>query len=262
MTPTTSVVIPCFNYGHYLPDAVRSCLEQTQQPVQVLVVDDGSTDDTAAIAASLGPAIEYLWQENRGPSAARNAGTRGARGDLVVFLDADDMLAPNYLEACARVLTAASPTTAYAYTPMRLFGRVTGQSWCPPFSIRTLKYGNYVHASAMFRRDVLMRFPYDEDMRVLEDYDLYLTLAEQGLGGARVRDTELLYRKHESRSDALNRDLDWAAHQQLVARHPALYPRRARVLLAAFHEVERVHAGRTALYFARRAIRELTGARQ
>ena len=89
-----SVIIPCYNYGRFLPDAVNSVLGQKKDglAVEIIVVDDGSTDDTAAVAQRLGSSIQYIYQENQGPSAARNSGIRIARGDYLVFLDADDLL--------------------------------------------------------------------------------------------------------------------------------------------------------------------------
>jgi glycosyltransferase involved in cell wall biosynthesis len=91
--PTVSVVIPCFNQARYLAAAVASVRAQDYAPsVECLVVDDGSTDETAAVASRLGVAV--IRQANAGVSAARNAGLAATRGDLVVFLDADDELLP------------------------------------------------------------------------------------------------------------------------------------------------------------------------
>ncbi|WP_297260513.1 glycosyltransferase family A protein [uncultured Desulfovibrio sp.] len=105
--PCVSVVIPAYNYARFLPIAVQSAQQQrgTDFSVEVIVVDDGSTDDTAEVAASL-PGIRYIHQENQGLSAARNTGMQAARGDFLLFLDADDLLAPQviatHLAALAR----------------------------------------------------------------------------------------------------------------------------------------------------------------
>jgi glycosyltransferase involved in cell wall biosynthesis len=93
-----TVIIPCFNYSHYLSDAINSCLSQSHGNLEVLVVDDGSTDDTAAVASSFGPRVRCVTQENQGLGATRNSGLREARHDLVIFLDADDCLAPGAVE--------------------------------------------------------------------------------------------------------------------------------------------------------------------
>src|SRR5688500_17208365 len=89
----TSVVVTCFNHAGYLPDALRSVLEQTVAPCEIIVVDDGSTDDTSTVAAAF-DRVRVVRQSNQGLSAARNAGLRACSGDFVIFLDADDRLLP------------------------------------------------------------------------------------------------------------------------------------------------------------------------
>lgn len=102
--PLISVIIPCFNYGHFLGDAVRSALSQRSDEldVDIIIVDDGSTDDTARVAQGFGAGVRYIHQENQGPSAARNSGIRAARGDFLLFLDADDTLSPGNLASHLR----------------------------------------------------------------------------------------------------------------------------------------------------------------
>ena len=91
--PLVSVIIPSYNYAGFLLHAVSSVLQQRcpQVEVEVIVVDDGSTDNTAEVARSFGPDVHYIYQENQGLSAARNAGLHAARGDFIAFLDADDL---------------------------------------------------------------------------------------------------------------------------------------------------------------------------
>ena len=93
-----SVVIPTFNYGRWVAEAVDSALQQTLPPLEVIVVDDGSTDETAAVLAAYGDRIRLIRQTNQGPAMARNAGIAAARGDYVAFLDADDVWKPRKLE--------------------------------------------------------------------------------------------------------------------------------------------------------------------
>ena len=95
--PLVSVLVPCFNQGRYLMDALRSILFQTYSHHEILVIDDGSTDDTREVAARFDK-VKYFYQENRGLASARNAGIRESKGDLLVFLDADDLLSPSALQ--------------------------------------------------------------------------------------------------------------------------------------------------------------------
>jgi glycosyltransferase involved in cell wall biosynthesis len=104
-----TVIVPCFNYGRYLEQCVGSLVGQSHAEWECIIVDDGSTDDTAKISARLAaedPRVSLVRQENRGPNAARNVGIQRARGDLVQFLDADDILEPDKLKVQVRHLAA------------------------------------------------------------------------------------------------------------------------------------------------------------
>src|SRR4051812_13046945 len=96
--PTISVVIPCYNGALYLRETLESALAQNYAPLEILVVDDGSEDDSAAIAESCGAPVRVIRQPNQGESVARNRGIDEARGDWVAFLDADDLWEPEKLE--------------------------------------------------------------------------------------------------------------------------------------------------------------------
>ena len=96
--PGVSVVIPAYNYAHFLPDAIESVRNQTYPNVELIVVDDGSTDDTAEVVRRYGDRVRYVYQENAGLSAARNTGIRSASHPFVAFLDADDVWKPTILE--------------------------------------------------------------------------------------------------------------------------------------------------------------------
>src|SRR5690349_12299252 len=104
--PEVSVVIPAFNAARYLPAALDSVLNQTARNLEILVVDDGSTDETEALLSRYGPPVHYLRQENQGVSVARNLGIKQSRGRFVGFLDADDTWLPHKLERQLETLVA------------------------------------------------------------------------------------------------------------------------------------------------------------
>ncbi len=105
MTPTVSVIIPCYNQARYLADALKSVQAQTWPDWEAVLVNDGSTDDTAAVAAQfLDSRIRYIYQDNQGLSAARNTGIRAAQGRYLAFLDSDDEWEAEFLEKCIQVL--------------------------------------------------------------------------------------------------------------------------------------------------------------
>ena len=98
MPKSVSVVIPTYNYGRFVADAIRSVLDQTRPPSEIIVVDDGSTDETAAVVKAFGEAVRYVRQDNAGVCAARNRGVSESTSELVAFLDADDIWEPTNLE--------------------------------------------------------------------------------------------------------------------------------------------------------------------
>lgn len=112
---TVSVVIPSYNRGRCLPDTVGSVLAQTVPPLEVLVVDDGSSDDTREICARFPAPVRYVSRPNGGASAARNTGMREARGEFIAFLDADDVWEPAKLEV-QLALHAAHPALGWSFT--------------------------------------------------------------------------------------------------------------------------------------------------
>src|ERR1700721_4618512 len=122
-----SVVIPAYNAAAFLPRSIASVRAQTLQPVEVIVVDDGSTDDTKAVAAGLGGRV--ITRTNSGPSAAKNTGIRMASGDWIALLDADDRWSPEKLE---RQANRASRETILIYTGIRVFDDHRIHGFGPP----------------------------------------------------------------------------------------------------------------------------------
>jgi glycosyltransferase involved in cell wall biosynthesis len=205
-----AVVIPCFGYAHLLGEAIESVLGQLSPPGDVLVVDDGSPDDTAAVAGRYAEqGVRYLRRPNGGPAAARNTGAQECAGEYVVFLDADDLLDPRYLARTCEAIGGAGPDVGYVYTQCRYFGARKGTSHFPDWDLDRLVRWNFVHASALIRLDLVRTHPFDEGLRLgIEDWDFYLSLAEDGVRGVLVDEPLLWYRKHDggSRGDTLEHD--------------------------------------------------------
>jgi glycosyltransferase involved in cell wall biosynthesis len=181
--PLVSVVIPCFNQARFLPAAIRSVRIQKWQPVETIVVDDGSEDDTSTVAGRMGARV--IVQPNRGVSEARNVGLAAAGGSLIVFLDADDELLPDALETGVDALRA-QPDVSAAVGRCELMdadGRllpVQHHDIDPTNLYREWLTKNFVWTpgAAMFRREALARhggFP--ADLGPAADYSVYLRLA-------------------------------------------------------------------------------------
>jgi glycosyltransferase involved in cell wall biosynthesis len=109
---TVSVVTPCYNGGRYIAETIESVLAQTRRPLEMIVIDDGSTDDSASIAGRFGPPVRVIRQKNQGESVARNRGIAEAQGTHVLFLDADDLLGREALAKLAAELESAPTAVA------------------------------------------------------------------------------------------------------------------------------------------------------
>lgn len=113
-------VIPTYNRAHLIGRALESVLRQSRQPAEIIVVDDGSTDDTAERVALFGPAVHYLHQENAGAAAARNLGVRAAESEWIAFLDSDDIWRPSHLERMARAIEATDSAACFYFSDAEL----------------------------------------------------------------------------------------------------------------------------------------------
>ena len=185
--PLVSVVIPCYNQAHFLGEAIESVLVQSHPNFEVVVIDDGSTDDTSEVAARY-PGVCLVRQENQGLSGARNAGLARSEGEYVVFLDADDRLLPEALETSVGYLEAR-PECAFVHGHYRSI-TLDGLSLLeqPQAVVREdepyakLLYRNYIsmHATVMYRRTVFETVgDFDTSLGACEDYDLYLRVARR-----------------------------------------------------------------------------------
>jgi glycosyltransferase involved in cell wall biosynthesis len=199
----TSVIIPAYNQGRYLGAAIRSVLEQTHQDFEIIVVDDGSTDDTRAVAhAFTDPRLRYVYQENRGLSAARNTGIRHAQGRYISYLDSDDQFLPVKLALLTEesereplaglVAGQAIPVDDEGHAVGRIFDRPL------PDDPAQLLLGNPLHVgSVLVCREWQERAGFfDETLRSYEDWDMWLRLARLGCPMRSVTEPVSLYRFH------------------------------------------------------------------
>jgi glycosyltransferase involved in cell wall biosynthesis len=198
---TASVIIPCFRQGRYLSEAVDSALDQTYPRVQVVVVNDGSDDDTDSIARTYGDRITYVFQKNSGLPAARNAGIRVATGDYLLFLDADDRLRP---EAVSALVAEAAPDRLvvgrYEYfddTGTRSTPRLDPLMIDLPAEAALL-VGNIGAPFAFLSPSAVVRSAgrFAPRFRGCEDWDMWLRLQAAGLDVRRVEAIVGDYRLH------------------------------------------------------------------
>ena len=237
--PPISVVIPTYNYARFLPQAIESAMGQTAPPLEILVADDGSTDDTAAVVARYGTAVKYRRFGHVGVYALRAQMLAEIRGDWFLNLDADNWIAPDFLEKMGEILAAngRDETFAFAYPDMELFGDSAGRVERPEFDAQRLKTGNYIDMNSVIRTEVARRFGFDPAFNSGQgDYDFFLTLAENGYRGVRVPEAVLHYRVHGgSISQAVGRKRNQRRiMNQIVKKHCGFFsPAEVRAALAA-----------------------------
>lgn len=175
-----SVIIPCYDHAAVIGRTLTSLFAQTYPDVEVVVVDDGSTDDLDRALAPYRGRFRLVRQENRGGPVARNRGFRESSGDLVLFSDADIVWRKDAIASLVSALDA-HPEAAYAYASFR-FGWKLFRLW--PFDAQRLKEHNYIQTGSLIRRE---RFPgFDESLRRFQDWDLWLTMLERGDRGVWV----------------------------------------------------------------------------
>ena len=193
--PLVSVVIPAFNATRFIRDALASIVRQEYGPLEILVVDDGSSDGTAEVARSFGATI-VIEQPNRGPAAARNRGIAAAQGGLIAFLDTDDLWPDGKLALQVQRLTQ-NPSLDVVLGQIRYEAlddrTLDGIRFDEPEGVLT----NVNLGAGLFRRSVFDRVgSFDESLRFSEDQDWFLRAREAGVGIAVLAEVTLLYRLH------------------------------------------------------------------
>ncbi len=212
--PQVSVVIPVYNEKQYVAQAIKSILNQSYTDYEIIVVDDGSTDDTPQILESYSSKINYIYQNNQGSAAARNRGIEVAKADLIAFLDADDFFSsPDKL----------SQQVTYFYRDFELGSVHTGWQlvnqngenisnicpweYAPNLDLETyLKWKPVLTSTMMVRRSWLMRVGgFDIALRQCHDVDLVLRLALEGCKFEWLRQIAVAYRLHQGNTTANSR---------------------------------------------------------
>ncbi len=196
--PLVSVIVPVHDGERFLAEALESVRAQDHRPIELIVVDDGSTDRSAEIAGSFQEAT-VIRQDNAGPSAARNAGIAAARGELVAFLDADDLMLPHKLTAQVRYLTEHPDVgCVLARQEVQVEAGVEPPPWLRPDRLVGDPWG-IQPLSAVVRRDDLARIGgFDENLTHAEDQDLLFRLRAAGVRIEVLPEVVMVHRVHGS----------------------------------------------------------------
>lgn len=227
-SPLLSVVIPCYNYGVYLPEALESVFNQTFQNYEVIIVNDGSDDEhTINLLKQLetDSRLKVIHQKNQGIASARNHGISIARGKYICCLDADDTLEPTYFEKAMAVLESC-PEAGLITPWVQKFGSENALWKTENLDLPRLIKENHIAVCSVFRREGWEKVGGYKPVYGYEDWELWISLAEAGYTGKCIPEPLFNYRRHpESTLDKANRD-NSALTKQIVNLHPKLYSRK------------------------------------
>lgn len=212
-TPLVSIIIPAYNVENTVIETLESVVAQTYDNIEVILIDDGSTDNTSEVIKgfiSENVDIQLYSQKNMGLPATRNAGFVRSTGDFVVFLDGDDKIDSLYIEACYGEFLR-DPTLDLVYTDTQFFEAKTGAFELPDYSYCQILKGNCIPATAMIRsnsfRDVGM---YDTTLRITEDWELWIRYLYKYPNVYKIKKPLFFYRRRFSK-DSMT-DLNAADH--------------------------------------------------
>lgn len=201
-----SVCIPLYNYSSYIVETLSSILSQTQSDISLVVVDDGSKDNSIEVtecwlrqfSGRFTRAVLAANLENAGLAITRNTSTSITESEYTFYLDADNLIYPRCVARHLEVLQR-SPHAAAAYSLIEVFDAQCGIMGGEVFSRNRLKYGNYIDAMAMLNREKLIRMGgYHHIQYGWEDYDLWLRMCESGLHAIQIPEILSRYRVHGS----------------------------------------------------------------
>lgn len=249
MGAAISVIMPAFNAQSFIAEALASLSNQGEVTLQVVVVDDGSTDDTRHAIATAGradPRIALVSVEHGGVSKARNAGLAAARHPLVAFLDADDLCPAGRLQRQAATL-AANPAMDVVIGELLMF-EALGPDGSPRPGTRSARLLGISLSTGLFRRALFDRHGlFDETLDYCEDLDFYLRLMEAGTPMLFENEIANCYRRHGANStndlDAVRRGYARAIHKSLVRRRATGRVLPPHPILLQRHEVEQQFHG-------------------
>ncbi|MDD5285619.1 MAG: glycosyltransferase family A protein [Desulfuromonadaceae bacterium] len=237
--PKVSVIIPCYNQGAYLEEAVDSVLRQSFQDFEIIVVNDGSTEEhtTRIIEKFKRPHTRIITSVNQGVAMARNTGIGQANGEYILPLDADDRIGATYLEKAVGVLDI-DPEVGIVYCLADCFGARQGHWEVPLFSLSGMRFTNLIFCSALYRKpDWKETGGYNPNMvNGWEDWDFWLSLLEMGRKVYRIPETLFYYRVTAgSRERSMDRQTQVEMHLQLMRNHPRLFPVQSPALLRLYY---------------------------
>lgn len=203
--PKVSIIIPCYNQGKYVAEAINSALRQTFKDIEIVCVNDGSTDNSVEIIKLFENKYKnFIFlnnEENRGVIYSRNFAIKNCNGTYILPLDADDIIEPTYVEKAVKILDN-NPNIGIVYCKAKIFGNYDKYWNLKPFNKSDILYENCIFCSALFRKSDFIKIGgYNNNMKYgCEDYDLWLSFIEQGLEVFQINEILFSYRQYDETS--------------------------------------------------------------
>ncbi|MBU1616049.1 glycosyltransferase [bacterium] len=224
-----SVIIPCYNQALFLSEAVESIVKQTYKDWEIIIVNDGSPDNTSKVARELiekcpDKKIILLEKENGGVADARNVGIRNSKGKYILPFDADDVILPDMLQKTVALLEA-NPNIAIAYTDVMYFGIKDEVGYAGEYDFECLRYQNHLSYCSLYRREAWeFTCGYNTNMALgYEDWDFWITCGEKGFYGKRIPEPLFKYRVKENSRDTKAVKHNDKLRAQIIFNHPGIY---------------------------------------
>ena len=211
MDKKVSVIIPCFNKGEYVKEAIESVINQTYKNIEIVCIDDCSTDNSYETLKELANKYENIIllrnEENKGVVYSRNTAIEKATGEYILPLDADDTIEPTYIEKAAKILDTYNQV-GVVYCKYKYFGDSQRKIEIPEVTKEYLLYSSCISSCSMFRKKDFQKIGgYKECMKNgCEDWELWLTFYEHGYGFHRIDEYMLNYRKEKNNSEKYTND--------------------------------------------------------
>lgn len=247
-----SVIIPCYNHGQFLYETIKSAESSTHNDVEIIIVNDGSKDPyTLSVFKELeSKNYRVVHKKNEGLSAARNYGIRLATGNLILPLDADDLISSQYISDAVKIFSK-NPKVGIIYSKAKLFGDQNKVWALPDFSIQRFLKGNIIFCSAIFKKADWERVNgYKTEMKYgYEDWEFWFSLLELGLEVKRINQFHFFYRiRSESMARTVNLknkkeafDLIYKYHKEFILKHldnPLLLAHQYREIHSLYNRID------------------------
>ncbi|MBF0226305.1 MAG: glycosyltransferase family 2 protein [Desulfobacterales bacterium] len=231
--PKITIVSPCYNHGKYIGDMLGSVFEQTFEDYEVIIVNDGSNDETVNILNHINHSkVKVINSSHKGPSCARNIGIEEAQTDIIVNLDADDKIAPTFLAKMYNVFLSQA-NLGIVTTETQFFGAKSGIFYLEPYSLAKMLKTNLILSTALLRKSDWEKVGGYSDNFIygLEDYDFWLSIIALGREVYRIPEPLIFYRKYQNPKDCRSERRKKSRKKSIMAtltlfhRHQKLYER-------------------------------------